>query len=438
MRKRAISALVAAILCLNLLLPVRVAAVTDDDVIRAVLVVFRCREGTYDSVNRNDNGAVSVGKLQWHGMRALELLKEICAADPSNALAILGQGLFQEITTTGRDAWDNRIVTAEEGALISRLLGIAASTRVQDATAKKDISNYISHARTYKINSAEAMVYYCDIENQYGPGGAADLVSRVKAWLGKSTIDNVDEFHGALVKVTANYLERRNWTYSYCANLDWKNLGADASMIAVPSTPVIPVNVDVSPPRITSARLVPLDGERFQVEVGATDNKNVTDCRVQIGTDADAEREWAAYARVSGNLWTLSVNTAKFSPAAKKFYVTVTVSDASGNATSTRLELTHEKLTDPSKPCEHSFVTVSETPASCTEAGSRVERCEICGQTREIELNPALGHQSTPEGDRCAVCGAALREQPEDESLSGILEQAAKKIVDSYQKQIEQ
>lgn len=32
-------------------------------------------EGSYGSVNKNDNGAVSVGRLQWHGGRAAALLK---------------------------------------------------------------------------------------------------------------------------------------------------------------------------------------------------------------------------------------------------------------------------------------------------------------------------------------------------------------------------
>ena len=73
----------AMALCLGLLLQAEAAFVTDDDVIRAVLVVFRRMEGSYDSVNPNDNGALSVGKLQWHGVRALELVKEIAAADPA-------------------------------------------------------------------------------------------------------------------------------------------------------------------------------------------------------------------------------------------------------------------------------------------------------------------------------------------------------------------
>ena len=42
----------------------------------AAKVIF-ANEGNYASVNADDNGAVSVGKVQWHGNRALSLLKKI-------------------------------------------------------------------------------------------------------------------------------------------------------------------------------------------------------------------------------------------------------------------------------------------------------------------------------------------------------------------------
>ena len=65
---RKLTAMILALaLCLGLIVQAGAAFVTDDDVIRAVLVVFRRQEGTYDSVNRNDNGALSIGKLQWPG-----------------------------------------------------------------------------------------------------------------------------------------------------------------------------------------------------------------------------------------------------------------------------------------------------------------------------------------------------------------------------------
>lgn len=43
--------------------------------VTAASIIFD-NEGSYGSVNKNDNGAVSVGKLQWHGGRAAALLKK--------------------------------------------------------------------------------------------------------------------------------------------------------------------------------------------------------------------------------------------------------------------------------------------------------------------------------------------------------------------------
>ena len=51
-------------------------AVSDTTVQRAYAIICS-HEGGYTSINKNDNGAVSIGRLQWRGNRALELLKEI-------------------------------------------------------------------------------------------------------------------------------------------------------------------------------------------------------------------------------------------------------------------------------------------------------------------------------------------------------------------------
>ncbi len=426
--------LLALALCLGLTAPAGAAYVTDDDVIRAVLVVFRRQEGSYDSVNPNDNGALSIGKLQWHGVRALELVKEIAAADPAGAYDLLGEALYLEAVYASRDAWNARILNAAEAARISALLATAQSTRIQDATAKKDISAYIAHARTYDIRSAEAMIYYCDLENQYGPGGAAGLVRSVKEILGKSYIENVDEFHEALTQATGYYRERRTWTWQFARSIDWSSVGVTGQG----SDPLpVPVNLDVEPPVILDSRIVLVDEQTFRVELRASDNRQVTGCRVQVGTDAEAQTEWAAYCTLSGSTWVLPVKTAQL-PECTHYYITATAADAAGNGTSIRLELEREVLdalrTD-GGTCEHRFHTLNETAASCTAPAEREEQCEICGALRVTVLAPARGHQyELVEGDRfrCAVCGAELSLSGQD-PVSGPLMQAAQKALDYYQ-----
>ena len=423
--------LLALALCLGLIVQAGAAFVTDDDVIRAVLVVFRRQEGTYDSVNRNDNGALSIGKLQWHGVRALELVKEIAAADPAAAYDCLGESLYLEAVYASRDAWDYRVLDAAEAARVSALLSTAVSVKIQDATAKKDIANYIAHARTYDIRSAEAMVYYCDLENQYGPGGAASLVSKVKELLGKAYIETVDEFHDALLQVTTYYHERRTWTWQFARSIDWSNLGAVQDPAQVP----VPANLDIEPPKVFDARVALLDAETFRVELHATDNKRVTDCRVQVSTDADGE--WAAYCTPAGSYWSLTVKVPQL-PGGSHYYITATASDAAGNGTSVRLELNRQELDGLRETgddaCAHSFRLLEETPPTCTEPGERTEQCENCGELRKTLLDPALGHSYEPGEDGvyvCSVCGAELRlEGPQQ--TPGILRQAAQRVLDYY------
>ena len=49
----------------------------DKNTIQKTSEIIFANEGGYASVNADDNGAVSVGRLQWHGTRALNLLKKI-------------------------------------------------------------------------------------------------------------------------------------------------------------------------------------------------------------------------------------------------------------------------------------------------------------------------------------------------------------------------
>ena len=61
----------ALLLCVSLAAPAAAANPSVNDIATAALELISSHEGTYNSVNANDSGAVSVGKIQWHGDRAL-------------------------------------------------------------------------------------------------------------------------------------------------------------------------------------------------------------------------------------------------------------------------------------------------------------------------------------------------------------------------------
>ena len=56
---------------------------------------------------------------------------------------------------------------------------------------------------------------------------------------------------------------------------------------------------------------------------------------------------------------------------------------------------------------EHTYKTVIDKKATCTEAGSQHEECTGCGDKKAATVIPATGHQFTTKIDKAATCGAA-------------------------------
>ena len=56
---------------------------------------------------------------------------------------------------------------------------------------------------------------------------------------------------------------------------------------------------------------------------------------------------------------------------------------------------------------EHTYKTVIDKEATCTEAGSQHEECTGCGDKKAATVIPATGHQFTTKTDKAATCGAA-------------------------------
>lgn len=189
---------------------------TKTEVVQAAQKIIFGNEGNYSSVNANDKGAVSVGKVQWHAGRALALLKKICAAE-SGAASILGAALYKEITTAASGAWNTRTVNSTEKAVISKLLSTDAGKRVQDAQAETDVGAYVDHGLKVGVEDPAALVYFADMENQGGGGASA----RVAAAAPKPV--TLDALHAAGLadKVMGKYSTRRKKVYEAAKNLKW-------------------------------------------------------------------------------------------------------------------------------------------------------------------------------------------------------------------------
>lgn len=195
-------------------------------------------EGSYSSVNANDNGALSVGKIQWHAGRALSLMRRIVALDAQQAYEILGDALYNEITSKST-SWATRIVSSEEKALLSRLLGTSEGKQAQDEQALDDISGYLEHGREKGIISEGALIYFADVENQNGAGGSGRIGNAAVAAAGsakKVTLELIHQIALADEKV-GRYATRRNRTYNKIKALGLEEVEGPTATIAPTPTP---------------------------------------------------------------------------------------------------------------------------------------------------------------------------------------------------------
>jgi len=173
-------------------------------------------EGNYGSVNKNDNGAVSIGRLQWHGGRAASLLRGIIKAEP-RAKDILGDALYKEIA--GGANWAARTVSAAEAAKLKAILTTAAGRTAQDEQAIADVTTYIKKGQSYGLSDAGALIYFADGVNQYGTASA--LWKKIAADALKGAGD-ARAMYEATKKHTNKYLTRRKKVYEKVAAMQKK------------------------------------------------------------------------------------------------------------------------------------------------------------------------------------------------------------------------
>lgn len=175
---------------------------------RACTIIF-ANEGNYGSVNANDNGALSIGKVQWHGNRAKSLLLAICNANTNQGNQTLGSTLYNEVKSS-KD-WDKRIVTQSEATKISTLLQTTTGKKIQDEQALSDVLTYVNKGINYGLTNAEALIYFADGVNQYGTASTLWKNISKQALQKGGTLDAMYEATKAL---TSNYLSRRMKVYN--------------------------------------------------------------------------------------------------------------------------------------------------------------------------------------------------------------------------------
>lgn len=180
---------------------------TNKEIAEIAAVIIFGNEGNYGSVNRDDNGAVSVGKLQWHADRAADLLRTIIKAEPETK-DILGNALYEEIT--GGATWAARTVTAVEATKIKQILTSAIGQDTQDEQAITDVTTYIERGKSYGLTDPGALIYFADGVNQYGTGSVLWKTIAAEALRGSGDVKAMFE---ATLNHTEKYTARRKTVY---------------------------------------------------------------------------------------------------------------------------------------------------------------------------------------------------------------------------------
>lgn len=177
---------------------------------RAKNIIFEM-EGNYSTVVSNDNGAVSIGCIQWHGNRAKELLRNIINDDMENAKTFLCVSLINEIQ--GIAVWTNRILNEKEKTAISKFLESKSSIKIQNLFATNDVQNYINHIQEMGFTNEEIIIFLADIENQGGYGASKRIGQAVLKKYGfKSTLKDVYN-EACSDSVFVKYQSRRTSVY---------------------------------------------------------------------------------------------------------------------------------------------------------------------------------------------------------------------------------
>ena len=188
--------------------------VSIEDAARAAMDIIVSNEGSYGSINRDDNGAMSIGKLQWHGERARGLLMKIISVIPQKSEEILCE-MYTELVS-GAD-WSKRVASEAEARMLKTLLMLDEAKSIQDECAVEDIIKDIRRGMYYGLCNCGALIYFADGANQYGRYSSMWKEAALVALAGAG---DVDALHNAILGIAQSRISRRERTYKKVKALD--------------------------------------------------------------------------------------------------------------------------------------------------------------------------------------------------------------------------
>ena len=139
-------------------------------------------DSQYGNVTSNDNGAWSIGLIQWHGVRAFDILYQIATADPNWTSYWSDQSLsivedLQSAVKSGsssprRNKWDKVVSDSTIINNVKRMLTSSKGKETQKTFAKTETKIALDELTQdpYNISNPAIIIFCMDIMNQYGNG----------------------------------------------------------------------------------------------------------------------------------------------------------------------------------------------------------------------------------------------------------------------------
>lgn len=189
---------------------------------KAIKIIV-ANEGNYASVNADDNGALSIGKCQWHADRAKKLLQTIWKAVK---LPTDSNWYIFELKLFDKKSWSEYVPTASEIPIIKYVLSTPQGKEAQGKLINTDVQGYINSIMKQDITEENSIIFLADIYNQ-SPVGCKRIINATFEAYGKhATLDNF--MHTALCdKIFKSYKLRR---YNVYRTLTGKNYFPDGEV----------------------------------------------------------------------------------------------------------------------------------------------------------------------------------------------------------------
>ncbi|MDR2190048.1 MAG: hypothetical protein LBP53_02410 [Candidatus Peribacteria bacterium] len=116
--------------------------------------------GNYGAVNKNDVDGVSLGIIQWHKERAVQLLKRLQNADATLFASLMKDPLFQDLEKAGMSVWNDA-----QAQQFQTLMTNEVFKQEMDKQAIEDFRGYIQQIKALGVFQPSALILLARLRN---------------------------------------------------------------------------------------------------------------------------------------------------------------------------------------------------------------------------------------------------------------------------------